>query len=48
LVRLVDGNKPSEGRVEVQHSGQWGTVCRRGFDTNDARVVCRSLGFEVS
>ena len=38
LVRLVDGNKPSEGRVEVQHGGQWGTVCRRSFDTNDARV----------
>ena len=44
-VRLADGTKPSEGRLEVSFNGQWGTVCRDGWDITDARVVCRQLGF---
>ncbi|VDH99035.1 Hypothetical predicted protein [Mytilus galloprovincialis] len=46
-VRLVDGLKPYEGRVEVSHDGQWGTICNNGFTVNDARVICRMLGFET-
>ena len=44
-IRLVDGASSAEGRVEICLNDEWGTVCNRMWDSTDAAVVCRQLGF---
>uniref|UniRef100_A0A8D0YE78 Macrophage scavenger receptor 1 n=1 Tax=Sus scrofa TaxID=9823 RepID=A0A8D0YE78_PIG len=45
-VRLVGGSGPHEGRVEIFHDGQWGTVCDDRWELRGGLVICRSLGYQ--
>ena len=45
VVRLVHGPSQLEGRLEVYHGSEWGTVCHDHFTDAGARVVCYMLGY---
>ena len=45
-VRLNGANIEYGGRVEVFYRGLWGRICRREWDFDDVKVVCKQLGFK--
>ena len=44
-LRLRGSLVARQGRVEICVEGRWGTVCDTYWDTADAAVVCRQLGY---
>lgn len=44
-IRLVGGTDQYEGRLEICVSNVWGTVCDNMWDTTDASVACKQLGY---
>ena len=46
-VRLRGSSLQNSGRVEVYYAGKWGTIYYNNWDINDARVVCRQLGYSA-
>ncbi|XP_053386930.1 uncharacterized protein LOC123542087 [Mercenaria mercenaria] len=47
-IRLASTVSGRQGRVEIEVGGVWGTVCDDDFSRNDALVICRMLGLNVS
>ncbi len=47
-IRLISIGNPLEGRVEVCHEAVWGTVCSNGWETAEANVACKQLGYSRS
>lgn len=51
-VRLTNNSIPStdigEGRVEICHDNVYGVVCANRWDSIDAGVVCRQLGYNFT
>ena len=39
------GSSSTQGRVEMCYNNQWGTVCDYQWDSNEAIVVCKQLGY---
>ena len=47
-VRLADGPRGSEGRVELWFGGAWQTVCDDFWGLSDANVICKNLRYPAA
>ncbi|XP_028518377.1 deleted in malignant brain tumors 1 protein isoform X2 [Exaiptasia diaphana] len=45
-IRLENSSTPHSGRVGILYDSNWGTLCNKGLSTNDAKVICRMLGYD--
>lgn len=41
----MDGNRPTEGRVQITINNITGTICDDDWDDRDAAVICHMLGY---
>lgn len=46
-IALVDGNRPTEGRVQITINNITGTICDDDWDDRDAAVICHMLGYST-
>ena len=46
-VHLVGGDTLSRGRVEYCYNGSWYSLCANNWGEQEARVVCRTLGYDT-
>ena len=44
-VRLLFGSTTRSGTVQVCVNGTWGSICDQTWDSRDATVICKQLGF---
>ena len=45
-VRLVGGQRDTEGTVEVCYDNLWGLIAANDWDGDDSSVVCSQLGYQ--
>lgn len=46
-IRLRFGPQANQGTVEVCISSFWSSICGNSWDSRDAQVVCRQLGYST-
>ena len=44
-IRLVGGNSPNEGDIQICRSGVWGFICDYDWYYTNTIVLCRQLGY---
>lgn len=47
-IRLVDGESPNEGRVQIKFNDKWYSLCThsKNLTSADIRVICQQVGFQ--
>ncbi|XP_065884217.1 scavenger receptor cysteine-rich type 1 protein M130-like isoform X2 [Dysidea avara] len=46
-LRLVGGDTPSRGRLEILHNNTWGVICSDGFGAAEGHIACKQIGYSV-